>query len=73
MATHASILACKSHGQRIMAGYSPRGRTESDTTTKPPPICNSAHSVTSIVSLRKKVFNVLTVYLQDCEQFSTII
>ena len=32
MATHSSILAWKSHGQRNLAGYSPWGRKESDTT-----------------------------------------
>ena len=32
MAIHSSILAGESHGQRSLAGYSPRGRTESDTT-----------------------------------------
>ena len=32
MATHSSILAGKSHGQRSLAGYSPRGCKESDST-----------------------------------------
>ena len=32
MATHPSILAWQSQGQRGLAGYSARGRTESDTT-----------------------------------------
>ena len=32
MATHSNILAWKSHGQRSLAGYSPWGRKESDTT-----------------------------------------
>ena len=32
MATHPSILAWESHGQRSVAGYSPWGRKESDTT-----------------------------------------
>ena len=32
MATHSSILARKSHGQRNLAGYSPWGYTESDMT-----------------------------------------
>ena len=31
MATHSSILAGKSHGQRSLAGCSPWGREESDT------------------------------------------
>ena len=31
MATHSSILAWKCHGQRSLAGYSPRGRKQSDT------------------------------------------
>ena len=34
MATHSSILAWKSHGQRSLVGYSPRGRKESDTTER---------------------------------------
>ena len=32
MATHSSILAGESHGQRSLVGYSPRGHTEWDTT-----------------------------------------
>ena len=32
MTTLSSILAGKSHGQRSLAGYSPWGRKESDTT-----------------------------------------
>ena len=32
MATHCSILAWESHGQRSLVGYSPRGCKESDTT-----------------------------------------
>ena len=32
MATHSSILPGESHGQRSLAGYSPRGCKESDTT-----------------------------------------
>ena len=32
MATHSSILARESHGQRSLAGYSPWGHKESDTT-----------------------------------------
>ena len=31
MATHSSILAWKSHGQRRLAGYSPWGHKESGT------------------------------------------
>ena len=31
-ATHSSILAGESHGQRSLAGYSPWGRKESDMT-----------------------------------------
>ena len=35
MATHSSILAMEEfHGQRILAGYSPRGHEESDMTEK---------------------------------------
>ena len=32
MATHSSILAGESHGQRSLAGYSPWGHKELDTT-----------------------------------------
>ena len=32
MATHCSVLAGKSHGQRSVMGYSPRGCRESDVT-----------------------------------------
>ena len=32
MATHSTIIAGKSHGQRNLSGYSPRGHKESDTT-----------------------------------------
>jgi len=35
MATHSNILAGKSHGQKILAGYSPWGHIESDTTKRP--------------------------------------
>ena len=34
MATHSRILPGESHGQRSLAGYSPRGRKESDTTER---------------------------------------
>ena len=32
MATHPSVLAWRFHGQRSLAGYSPWGHKESDTT-----------------------------------------
>ena len=32
MATHSKILAWRIHGQRSLAGYSPWGHKESDTT-----------------------------------------
>ena len=32
MTTHCSILAGEFHGQRSLAGYSPQGHKESDTT-----------------------------------------
>ena len=34
MTTHSSILAWRTHGQRSLADYSPRGCKESDTTEK---------------------------------------
>ena len=36
MATHSSILAWKSHGQRSLGGYNPWGHKESDTTEQLP-------------------------------------
>ena len=32
MASHSRILACPSHGQRSLEGYSPQGCKESDKT-----------------------------------------
>ena len=32
MATHSSVLAWRIHGQKSLAGYSPQGHRESDTT-----------------------------------------
>ena len=37
MATHSSILACESHGQRSLAGYSPWGCKELDMNEQIPP------------------------------------
>ena len=34
MATHSSVLPEKSHGQRSLVGYSPKGGKESDTTER---------------------------------------
>ena len=34
MATHSRVLAGEPHGQRSLAGYSPRGRRRSDTTER---------------------------------------
>ena len=34
MATHSSILAEESHGQRSLVGYSPWGHNESDSTKR---------------------------------------
>ena len=34
MATHSSVLAWRIHGQRSLAGYSPWGREESDTSER---------------------------------------
>ena len=34
LATHSSILAWKTYGQRSLEGYSPWGRRESDTTER---------------------------------------
>jgi len=45
MATHSSLLAEKSHGQRSFPGYSPWGRTELDTTE---------HTACSIASRQRR-------------------
>ena len=34
MAVHVSVLAWRTHGQRSLEGYSPRGRQECDTTER---------------------------------------
>jgi len=34
MATHSSVLTRKPHGQRTLAGYSPQGHKELDTTER---------------------------------------
>ena len=34
MAIHSSVLAWKIHGQRSLAGYSPRGHKKKDTTER---------------------------------------
>ena len=34
MATHSSVLAWRTHGQRSLAGYRPPGLTESDRTER---------------------------------------
>ena len=39
MATHSSILAWESHGQRSLAGYSPLGCKELDLTVATKPAC----------------------------------
>ena len=39
MATNSSTLPGESHGQRSLAGYSPRGHKESDMTER----CSTAH------------------------------
>ena len=48
MATHSSILAWESHGQSSLAGYSPWGCKESDTTE---PTGHSRHSQEVILTL----------------------
>ena len=52
MATHSSILAGESHGQRSLVGYSPRGHTEWDTAEHARmeglsriPLCSRAHGL----------------------------
>ena len=54
LATHCSVLARRilpgSHGQRSLAGYSPRGHEESDMNKQRSLTSFSAMAVTSIVS-----------------------
>ena len=47
-----SFCPGKSHGQRSLAGYSPRGRKESDTTEQP-----STHSMIKGPNKRHKLAN----------------
>ena len=51
MATHSSILAGKSHGQRSLAGYSPWGwkRIRHNLAIKQPQQCLISKSYTSFV------------------------
>ena len=49
MTTDSSILAGKSHGQRSLVGYSPRGRKESDTTEHVSPWDGGASLLSSIL------------------------
>ena len=44
IATHSSILAAKPHGQRSLAGYSPWGCKESDTTEHLRHTCAHTHT-----------------------------
>ena len=44
MAIHSRILPGKSHGQRSLVGYSPRGHKESDTTERLHFLLKSSHS-----------------------------
>ena len=50
-ATHSSIFTWKSHGQRSLAGYSPRGRRESDATAC---TCVCTHTLTHTPHLLSK-------------------
>ena len=45
MATHSSIFPGKPHGQRSLAGHSPWGSTESDTTGVTKQLCRVHHSL----------------------------
>ena len=52
MALHYSILAWKRHGQRSLAGYSPWGCKESDTTEQlSMHVCMHTVSITGIIIL----------------------
>ena len=65
METHFSILAWKNHGHRSLAGYSPGGHKELDTTE---------HSTAAYSSAEHTVVS-LAIYLSmdlSCFQFSAI-
>ena len=58
MATHSSILAGKSHGQRSLAGYIPWGHREPDTTeclSTYSLIASSCDNYSVIVSIENKL------------------
>ena len=51
MATHSSILAGESHGQRSLASYSPWGRKELDVTDQLSAATAAAKSLQSCLTL----------------------
>ena len=56
MATHSSILAWRIHGQRSLAGYSPRDRKESDMTEQLHFISKSLQLVSAAMKLKDTCF-----------------
>ena len=50
MATHSSILAGKSHGQRSLVGYSPWGRKQTDTAEATEHAAHAGHEKLHVLS-----------------------
>ena len=65
MATHSSTLAGKSHGQRSLVGYSPRGRKQSDTTERLQCVCERLHGNRSVFGWPERSYN--------CSKFFSIL
>ena len=57
MATHSSILAWRIHGWRSLVGYSPWGRTESDTTEGTERACTAISKEKYIFVLHSHFWN----------------
>ena len=53
-AVHSNILALRIHGQRSLAGSSPQGRVELDTTEESQHICKHARLLGMLFPLKKK-------------------
>ena len=57
MATHSSILAGESHGQKSLASYSSRGHKESDTCEATEHTCIHTHTHThAYISIKNTKF-----------------
>ena len=63
MATHSSVLAWESHGQRSLVGYSPWGHKESDTTER---LHTKMPIFTAIVYISLSLFQAIMVIIKLC-------